>query len=157
MSEKDINEKDEKMMEEKNEKEQEKHEEKKEEQDLLSTLAWAAVLIWAGLVFLGHNLGWWDAIGVSVRHSWFFRGVSELLAFNTFHMIALGAGVIVLIEVLLRLVLPAFKSHVGGKIVLAAVLIGWGLSPFFNWYIIWPLILIAVGVSVMLGGLLKKK
>jgi hypothetical protein len=157
MSDKDLNEKDEKMVDEKDEKEQEKHEEKAEEHDLLSSIAWAAVLIWSGLVFLGNNLGWWEAIGMNVHHSWIFRGLGELMAFNTSHMIALGAGVIVVVEVLARLFVPAFKSHVGGKLVLAAFLIGWGLSPFLNWYIIWPLMLIAVGVSVMLGGLLKKK
>jgi hypothetical protein len=157
MSDKDFNEKDEKMVDEKNEKEMEKHEEKAEEHDLLSSIAWAAVLIWAGLVFLGHNLGWWEGLGMNVRHSLVFRGLGELLAFNTFHMIALGAGFIVVLEVLIRLLVPAFKSRVGGKLVLAAFLIGWGLSPFLNWYIIWPLMLIALGISVMLGGLLRRQ
>ncbi len=157
MSDKDIHEKDEKMVDEKNEKELEKHEEKSEERDMLSSIAWAVILIWAGLVFLGNNLGWWRALGFSVRDSWSFYGLSDLTAFSNFHMIALGAGFIVIIEVILRLLMPTFHAHVGGKLVLAAFLIGWGLSPIVNWYIIWPLILIALGVSVMLRGIIQKK
>ncbi len=157
MSDKDIHEKDEKMVDEKNEKELEKHEEKSEERDMLSSIAWAVILIWAGLVFLGNNLGWWTNLGLNVRNTWSFSGFANWAAFNSFHMIALGAGFIVIIEVILRLLMPTFNAHVGGKLVLAAFLIGWGLSPIVNWYIIWPLILIALGVSVMLRGIIQKK
>ena len=46
---------------EKYEKEDEKQEEK-HNQDPLSSLVWALILIWAGLVFLASNLGWLDQI-----------------------------------------------------------------------------------------------
>lgn len=94
---------------------------------------------------------------MDMNQSLVFRSLGELLQFNTWNMIALGAGFIVLIEVIARLILPAYRSRVGGSLVLAAFLIGWGLSPFFDWYIIWPLLLIALGVSVIVGGLIRKR
>lgn len=157
MSDKEINEKEEKMVDEKDEKEMEKHDEKTEERDMLSTISWAVILIWAGLVFLGYNLGWWQSLGMTTQRYPTLHQPFLWLAFNPFHLIALGAGVIIILEVIARLVLPNFSSHVGGKLVLAAFLIGWGLSPFFSWQVIWPVILIALGVSVLLGGLLKKE
>ncbi len=157
MSDKDFNEKDEKMVDEKNEKELEKHEEKSEEHDLLNSISWAAVLIWAGLVFLGYNLGWWRAIGLNMSDSWSFNGFGDFMPFNAFHMIALGAGFIVILETIVRLLVPTYSAHVGGKLVLAAFLIGWGLSPIVNWYVIWPMILIALGISVILRGIRQKK
>jgi hypothetical protein len=47
--------------EEKYEKEDEKNREKRD-RDPLSTLAWALILIWAGVVFLASNLGWLDQL-----------------------------------------------------------------------------------------------
>ena len=67
MTEKNMNEKDEKQMDEKDEKELLKHDEKVEERDTLSSVVWAFILIWAGLVFLAVNSGWLDRISDS-RH-----------------------------------------------------------------------------------------
>ena len=64
----------------------------------------------------------------------------------------LGAGVILLAEVAARLLIPAFHRRVGGALIVAAVFIGVGLGNFFGWDLIWPFILIAVGVSILLGG-----
>ncbi len=59
---KDLDEKNEKHYEEKDEKELYKHDEKVEQRDTLSSITWAAMLIWAGLVFLAANTGWLDTI-----------------------------------------------------------------------------------------------
>ena len=67
----------------------------------------------------------------------------------------LGAGVILLAEVAARLLIPDFHRRVGGSLIVAAVFIGVGLGNFFGWDLIWPFILIAIGVSVLLGGVAR--
>jgi len=72
MVEKKLNEKDEKQFDEKDEKELLKHDEKVKQQDMLSSIAWAAILIWTGIVFLCVNMEWFDmcfAEAVSSRGS----------------------------------------------------------------------------------------
>ena len=71
----------EKQFDEKDEKELKKHDEKTEENDLLSSLAWAFILIWAGLVFLASNLGWFERLGLMVDSTLGFqvvRGLGQL-------------------------------------------------------------------------------
>ena len=129
---------------EKAEKEREKHEkenmtwEEKWRRDPLSAASWALVLIWAGLVLLADNLG-------------LFAGVDW---FDTFGLILTGAGLIVLLEIALRLLIPAYRRPVGGSLVWAAILLGLGLGNLFGASIAWPLILIAVGVALLLRGLI---
>jgi low affinity Fe/Cu permease len=69
----------------------------------------------------------------------------------------LGAGFILLAEVAARLLIPQFKRHIGGTLILAAVFIGSGLGNFFGWDLVWPLILIAAGASVLLSGFLRTR
>src|SRR4030066_392942 len=57
-----LEEKEEKQVNEKDEKELLKHDEKVEQRDTLSSIIWAFILIWAGLVFLAVNTGWLDKI-----------------------------------------------------------------------------------------------
>jgi hypothetical protein len=59
----------------------------------------------------------------------------------------------VFLEVLVRLVMPAYRRAVGGTLVFAAILVGVGLGDIIGWNIVWALILIALGVSVLLRGL----
>jgi hypothetical protein len=128
---------------EKAEKEQEKHEkedltwEEKWRRDPLNAASWALVLIWAGLVLLADNLG-------------LFAGADW---FDTFGLILTGAGLIVLLEVALRLLIPAYRRPVGGSLIWAAILLGIGLGNLFGASIAWPLILIAVGFALLLRGI----
>jgi len=157
MAEKRYNEKDEKQFDEKDEKELLKHDEKIEQKDTLSSIVWAAILIWAGFAFLSVNMGWFDAI---LDSSFFARILPESMAAfepGVWSIIMLGAGVILLAEVVARLLIPAFHRHVGGSLILAAVFIGVGLGNFFGWDLIWPFILIAVGVSILLGGIARRQ
>ncbi len=146
-----------KQYDEKDEKELMKHDEKVEENDLLSSVVWALILIWAGFVFLASNLGWFARIGWEVDSSWVFRSIRDLRHFGVWNLIALGAGVIVLCEVLVRMLVPDFRRHIGGTLIGAAVLIGIGLGGWFSWSYLWPLILIAVGLNILITGLGRKR
>lgn len=156
MAEKKYDEKDEKQFDEKDEKELLKHDEKVEQQDTLSSIVWAAILIWAGIAFLSVNMGWFDAI---LGSSFFARILPENMAVfdpGVWSIIMLGAGVILLTEVVARLLIPAFHRHIGGSLIIAAVFIGVCLGSFFGWDLIWPFILISVGVSILLGGIARR-
>ena len=138
---------------EKDEKDLMKHDEKTEENDLLSSISWALILIWAGLVFLASNTGWFEKYGLAVDQNWTFNSLKDWSSFGVWNLIALGAGGIVLLEAVARLLIPRFRRHIGGSLIGAAVLIGVGLGGFFSWSYLWPLILIAVGVNVLISGL----
>jgi hypothetical protein len=158
MADKNLNEKDEKQMDEKNEKELLKHDEKVEERDTLSSIVWAAILIWAGLVFLAVNTGWLNKVLTSGTIAQYLPKGMELFEPAVWGIIMLGAGVILLAEAIIRLLVPQFHRHLGGTLVVAAIFIAIGLGNIFqNWTLIWPFMLIALGATVLVGGLLRKK
>lgn len=157
MTKKDFHEKDEKQYDEKDEKELLKHDEKIEQRDVLSSIIWAAMLIWAGLVFLAVNLGWMDVFISRFRIFGKLPDGMKMIEPAIWAIIMLGAGFILLGEVFIRLIVPDFKRRIVGTLVLAVVFIGSGLGNFFGWDLIWPFILILLGVSVLLGGLLRRK
>jgi hypothetical protein len=135
--------------EEKQEKEHEKGYEREEKgnweekwhHDPLSAARWAIILIWVGVALLADQLpfmaeiGWLDGWG---------------LAFA-------GAGVIVLIEAVIRLLVPTYRRPLGGILVLAAVFLGIGLGDLFGWQVTWPFILIAIGAGLLLRGFRRRK
>ena len=112
--------------------------------DPLSTMVWAAILIWIGVVLLLGNAGLLDDLSI------LGRGV------EAWSVAFLGAGVIVLLEAVVRLLVPAYRRAVGGTLVFAAVLVGVGLGEIVGWTLIGPLILIALGVSALLRGLIRR-
>lgn len=96
-------------------------------QDPLDSIIWAVVFIWAGLViFLTLNLGY------SAEQGW--------------SLFFLGAGVLVLIELAVRLLVPAHHRDLFGTLIWAGILFGLGTG---NWGLIGPLILIAIGISIL--------
>jgi hypothetical protein len=158
MADKNINEKDEKQLDEKDEKELLKHDEKVEERDTLSSIVWAAILIWAGLVFLAMNTGWLDKVLASGFIAKYLPKGMEVFEPAVWGIIMLGAGVILLGEAVIRVAVPQFRKHLGGTLVVAAILIAVGLGNFLgNWDLIWPFMLIALGASILFGGLLRKR
>ena len=156
MVEKEYSEKDEKQFNEKDEKELLKHDEKVEQRDVLSSLIWAAILIWAGLVFLAVNLGWMEKF--IANFGWFddLPAGMQMVEPTVWAVIMLGVGFILLAEVIIRLLVPSFKRRVIGTLILAMVFIGSGLGNFFGWDLVWPFILILIGAGILLGGLLRR-
>ena len=130
MSERPRNEKDEK-----DEKDSGDSWEEKFRRDPLNAAGWAFLFIWAGLVLLAENMGILDNL---------------IAGLEAWSVIFIGAGVIVLLGVLLRLFVPAYRRPVGGSIVFGFILVGIGLGEVVGWIAIWPLILIGIGVSWLL-------
>jgi hypothetical protein len=112
------------------------------QRDPLSSIVWAGMLIWAGVALLLTNLGilsW--RIGDNRIEPW--------------SVVSIGASLILLIEVLIRLVMPAYRRAVGGTLFFAALLLAVGLEDIVGWDVVWPLILIASGLFVLLRGVFR--
>ena len=161
MSKNEYNEKDRGKRDEKNEKELSKQEEKsveeKWERDRLGALTWAAILIWAGVVLLAANLGAFDLMSefterlpLGLGDFPFEIGFFPIEAWSVFW---LGAAVILFLQVIARLLIPEFRRPVTGTLILAIIFLGLGIG---QWQCVWPIILIAIGVGILLRGFTRK-
>jgi len=130
------------------EEEQEEKEEKEEkgrdekwQRDPVASVTWAAVLIWVGLVLLADNQGlmaqyeWWNAWAVGF----------------------VGAGVIVLLQVLVRLSIPEYRWGVTGGLIFGFILLGIGLGMIVGWSMVWPLLLVAIGIAIIVRVFTRRK
>ncbi len=129
-------------------KEDEKQEEKwteKWNRDPLSSAVWAMILIWIGVALLLANMGILGDVHILNQ-----RIEAWSIGF-------LGAGAIVLLEVIVRLLIPTYRRNVGGTFIFAVVLLAVGLGDIVSWDMVGPLILIALGVSVLLSGLFRRR
>jgi hypothetical protein len=137
--------------EEKKEKEGEKQEEKSPEEkwrrDPLGSLVWACILIWAGVVLLLETTGALANI----------RDNLNLDNLQAWPVIALGAGLIFLAELVIRLMVPAYRRPIIGTLILAVVLIGIGAENITGKEVIWALILIALGAGLLIRGAFRPK
>ncbi|MGE5225065.1 MAG: hypothetical protein ACM3PY_21730 [Omnitrophica WOR_2 bacterium] len=132
---------DEKEMEKRDEKApEEKNWEEKWRRDPLNAIVWAVIFIWAGFVLLVFNLG---LVFIGGADAW--------------SVILVGAGLIVLIEIAVRLLIPAYRRPISGSLIFAVILIGIGLGSIFGWNIVWPLILVAIGISIIVRGLFRQR
>ncbi len=124
-----------------------------EKHDPLSSIIWALILIWAGLVFLASNLGWLDIVQSKLQ------GIEliSLSGFNAWTLIFIGAGLLIFLEAIIRTFVPAYHSTTGKNFFLAAIFLGIGLGSIFGWQLIWPVILIAVGISALVSALIQKR
>lgn len=120
--------------EEKNEKGRDESWDEKWRRDPVEAAIWAFVLIWVGIVWLLSSTG---ILGNLLGDGANWWGVGFV-----------GAGLIVLLGVVVRLVVPAYRRPVTGGIILGLVFVGIGLGNLTNgWVVIGPLVLIGIGIA----------
>jgi hypothetical protein len=134
-------EKAEEKVDEKREEKEEKAPDEKWRRDPVGSATWAAILIWVGVALLLKNL---DAVA---RYPWW----------ETWAVVLAGVGVILLVEILVRFLRPEHRRPLGGNLVLALVLLGVGLGELVDWNLVWPAILIAIGLVFLLRGLFARR
>ncbi len=127
---------------------EEKQFDEKYRRDPLGAVVWPLILIWAGLVLLAANLGLLGLILGRDREIW---------GTGTWSLIFLGAGGIILLAALARLVLPEYRRSITGEVILAIIFIGIGLGNLTNWAIVWPLVLIIIGVSILVRSMIPRR
>ena len=132
---------------------EEKNWEEKYRRDPLGPVIWGLILLWAGAVLLLANMGVLDTVlhRAELAPGW----VSRLA--EGWPLVMLGAGVILLAEVVIRLVTPVYRHSVVGTIILAVIFIGAGLGELVSWNLIWPLVLIALGLIIVARGFFRSK
>jgi len=145
--EKDLEKRDEKSREEKNV-------EEKWRRDPISAIIWAILLIYTGMVLLADNLGYLDTWMTNLAAA---TNLTFLADLEVWSVILLGAGLILLVEVLIRLLIPEYRRGVGGTIIFAFILIGVSLGNQIGWTIVLPLILIGAGLAILVRGLFSRR
>ena len=69
----------------------------------------------------------------------------------------IGAGLILLLGVLFRLLVPAYRRPLSGGIILGFIFLGIGLGQLTSWVVVGPLVVIAIGVGLLLTGFFRRK
>ena len=138
-----------------NEKEEEKRGEKDEEKgrgqgwdekwerDRLRMISIAAIFIWGGLVAFAGTLNLFN-------YNWEGHGWAVFL---------LGTGVILIGKVIIRVLIPEYRRAIGGSLIIGFILLAVGISDLtgWSWDYIWPIILVAIGLSILLRGALRRR
>jgi hypothetical protein len=139
------------------EKEEEKTEEKDEkgrhnsgwdekwQRDPVNAVTWSVMFIWAGLVLLADTTKW----GNNTFPTWW----------NSWALIFTGVGIIILLSALVRLVMPVYRRNIVSGLIPGAIFLGIGLSWLNDWKfdVIWPVILIIIGLAIILGGIFRRR
>jgi len=105
--------------------------------DKLDTIGWAVVFFWGAFVLLGDNTGF------ASNFQWWGDGWSVFFA---------GAGVIVLVGTCFRLFMPEYRRGIASGLIFGFVLLAIGLD---GWSLILPLMLAAIGVSILFKAFSK--
>lgn len=140
------------------EKELLKHDEEIGRHDMLSYIVWAAILVWGGITFLSIENGWLETFFSSNLFAQIMsEGTVVLKPRCMWSIIMLGAGLILLVEVAARLLIPVFPYQNGGSLVLAVVFIGVGLRNIFGWDYLWAFFLVSVSASILLDRFMRRR
>jgi uncharacterized membrane protein len=130
--------------EEKDEKDRRDSWDEKWRRDPVDAAAWALILIWAGLVLIAMNMGILDSVRILGYYV------------EAWPVGFMGAGVIVLLGVFVRLLVPAYRRPVMGSLIFGVILLGIGFGEVTGRYeVIGALILIAIGTGVLLRGFFR--
>jgi len=116
----------------------------------MNSIMWAFVLVWVGCVFLFQNFGWLQKIKIPVM---LIPGVDLP---DAWPLAMIGAGVIFLVGAIIMVFSPEGRQGFTGPMILAAVALGIGLGSWLSWSVTGPLVIIAIGVSILLKNLIKK-
>lgn len=131
---------------------EEKQWEEKYRRDPLGIVIWGLILVWAGGVLLALNLGILDnLLGKINAPQWLYQLTSG------WSLVFIGVAGILLIEILVRLAVPAYRRSVVGQVILSIIFLALGLSNLVNWNIIWPIILIGLGLILVMRSLTKNR
>lgn len=109
--------------------------------DPLASVAWALVLLWSGVVLLAQNLGYLDRF-----ERW-----------DAWTLIFIGAGLLFLGEAVIRLLVPTYRRPVQGTLIFAILLLAIGLGEALSWTVVGPMAVIAVGLIVLVRGLMPER
>jgi hypothetical protein len=109
--------------------------------DALGPLVWGLIIILAGLVFAAANLGMYPWLNWE----------------NAWSYIFLGAGLLFLLEILLRILMPSYRRPLRGRIILAFVALAIGLGGLVGWELTWPFVIIAVGLAIIVGVFIRPR
>jgi hypothetical protein len=118
----------------------EKNWDEKWRRDPLSATGLALFLMWMGAVLLAENLGY----------------LARIPALESWNLIVLGAGVIVLAIAAIRYLVPSYRRPIGGTLILGIILLASGLSAVMSSGLIWAGALILLGVGLLLRGILRR-
>ena len=110
------------------------------EQDRIDAIGWAAAFVWGAVVLV------LEATGVGSDYSW-WEGWAIFFT---------GAGAIVLIATVFRVLMPEYRSSWPGSLIFGLILLCIGLGDWAGWGWIWALPLFAIGVAILQSVLSRR-
>jgi hypothetical protein len=120
----------------------EKGRDEKWQRDPLGAAVWAFILIWVGIALLLENAGVLDDLAIL-----------DDKTIGAWQLAFAGAGVILLLEAAVRVIVPAFRQPVVGTVILGIVFLSIGLGELVNTGVIAAVAIVLVGVILLLRGL----